>query len=201
MGAILENKFFLHDLEGAKPVLSVVRDYPYKDNYTHILGYVSEASVKDLNENENVKKNHVPGLRVGKSGLEKALENDLIGTNSVQRYEVNAYGKRINQIDHVEGIKGKKIRLTIDTEVQKYANELMAGKAGSISVMDIYTGELIALHSSPTFDQIYSTWHRFRRMEKNNTRSVKTINEQINFRIIFPRIYHKANSCSFCFRK
>ena len=144
--------FFLHDLEGAKPVLSVVRDYPYKDNYTHILGYVSEASVKDLNENENVKKNHVPGLRVGKSGLEKALENDLIGTNSVQRYEVNAYGKRINQIDHVEGIKGKKIRLTIDTEVQKYANELMAGKAGSISVMDIYTGELIALHSSPTFD-------------------------------------------------
>ncbi len=144
--------FFLHDLEGAKPVLSVVRDYPYKENYTHILGYVSEASVKDLNENENVKKNHVPGLRVGKSGLEKALENDLIGTNSVQRYEVNAYGKRINQIDHVEGIKGKKIRLTIDTEVQKYANELMAGKAGSISVMDIYTGELIALHSSPTFD-------------------------------------------------
>ena len=139
-------------MEGAKPVLSVVRDYPYKDNYTHILGYVSEASVKDLNENENVKKNHVPGLRVGKSGLEKALENDLIGTNSVQRYEVNAYGKRINQIDHVEGIKGKKIRLTIDTEVQKYANELMAGKAGSISVMDIYTGELIALHSSPTFD-------------------------------------------------
>ena len=144
--------FFLHDLEGAKPVLSVVRDYPYKDNYTHILGYVSEASVKDLNENENVKKNHVPGLRVGKSGLEKALENDLIGTNSIQRYEVNAYGKRINQIDHVEGIKGKKIRLTIDTEVQKYANELMAGKAGSVSVMDIYTGELIALHSSPTFD-------------------------------------------------
>ena len=144
--------FFLHDLEGAKPVLSVVRDYPYKDNYTHILGYVSEASVKDLNENENIKKNHVPGLRVGKSGLEKALENDLIGTNSVQRYEVNAYGKRINQIDHVEGIKGKKIRLTIDTEVQKYANELMAGKAGSVSVMDIYTGELIALHSSPTFD-------------------------------------------------
>ena len=144
--------FFLHDLEGAKPVLSVVRDYPYKDNYTHILGYVSEASVKDLNENENVKKNHVPGLRVGKSGLEKALENDLIGTNSIQRYEVNAYGKRINQIDHVEGIKGKKIRLTIDTEVQKYANELMAGKAGSVSVMDIYTGELNALHSSPTFD-------------------------------------------------
>ena len=80
------------------------------------------------------------------------MENDLIGTNSVQRYEVNAYGKRINQIDHVEGIKGKKIRLTIDTEVQKYANELMAGKAGSVSVMDIYTGELIALHSSPTFD-------------------------------------------------
>ena len=144
--------FFLHDLEGAKPVLSVVRNYPYSDNYTHILGYVSEASVNDLNENDSIKKNHVPGLRVGKTGLEKALENQLIGTNSIQRYEVNAYGKRINQIDHIEGIKGDKIRLTIDTEVQKYANELMEGKSGSVSVMDIYTGDIIALHSSPSFD-------------------------------------------------
>ncbi len=144
--------FFLHDLEGAKPVLSVVRNYPYNDNYTHVLGYVSEASVNDLNQNENIKKNHVPGLRVGKTGLEKALENELIGSNSIQRYEVNAYGKRINQIDHIEGRKGKKIRLTIDTEVQKYANELMEKKAGSVSVMDIYTGEIIALHSSPSFD-------------------------------------------------
>ena len=144
--------FFLHELVGAKPVLSVARSYPYKDNYTHILGYVAQASENDLLNNEVIKKSHVPGLRVGKIGLEKTFENDLIGTNSVQRYEVNAYGKRINQIDHKDGEKGKNIKLTIDTEIQKFSNQLLTDKAGSISVMDIYTGEIVAMHSSPSFD-------------------------------------------------
>ena len=143
---------YLHELNGVKPVLSVVRSYPYKENFTHILGYVSRASVSDLNENEAIRKNYVPGLRVGKVGLEKTFEKDLIGINGVQRYEVNAYGKRINQLDHIEGIKGKNISLTIDSEIQKLANTLLINKSGSISVMDIYTGDIIALHSSPSFD-------------------------------------------------
>ena len=144
--------YFLHELGGAKPVLSVSRDYPFKENYTHVLGYVSQANQDDILENEFIKKNHVPGLRVGKTGLEKTFEKDLIGTNGVQRYEVNAYGKRINQLDYQEGQKGKTIELTIDTEIQKLCNELLSDKAGSISVMDIYTGEIVAMHSSPTFD-------------------------------------------------
>ena len=144
--------FFLHELVGAKPVLSVARSYPYKETYTHVLGYVAQASSKDLLNNEAIKKSHVPGLRVGKTGLEKTFENDLIGTNGVQRYEVNAYGKRINQLDHQEGQKGKNIKLTIDTEVQKSCGELLDNKSGSISVMDIYTGEVVAMHSSPSFD-------------------------------------------------
>jgi len=144
--------FYLHELSGAKPVLSVARSYPYKENYTHVLGYVAQASQSDLANNENIKSKHVPGLRVGKTGLEKKFENQLIGTNGVQRYEVNAYGKRINQVDFKEGEKGKIIRLTIDTEIQKFCNELLADKAGSISVMDIFTGDIIAMHSSPSFD-------------------------------------------------
>ena len=144
--------FYLHELSGVKPVLSVSRNYPFKENYTHLLGYVAQASQNDLLNNENIKNKHVPGLRVGKSGLEKTFENDLIGINGVQRYEVNAYGKRINQVDFQEGKKGKIIKLTVDTEVQKFCNELLADKAGSISVMDIYTGEIIAMHSSPSFD-------------------------------------------------
>ena len=144
--------FFLHDLTGAKPVLSVTRNYPFSENYTHVLGYVSMASEKDILDNEVIKNTHVPGLKVGKTGLEKSFENDLIGSNGVQRYEVNAYGKRINQIDHEEGVKGKTIQLTIDSEIQKLANELLKDVAGSISVMDIYTGEIIAMHSSPSFD-------------------------------------------------
>ena len=144
--------FYLHELSGAKPVLSVARSYPYKANYTHVLGYVAQASENDLLKNEEIKNKHVPGLRVGKSGLEKTFENSLIGTNSVQRYEVNAFGKRINQVDFKEGEKGKKVKLTVDTEIQKLCNDLLADKAGSISVMDIFTGEIIAMHSSPSFD-------------------------------------------------
>jgi penicillin-binding protein 2 len=144
--------YFLHDLVGAKPVLSVSRNYPFNENYTHVLGYVSEASEKDILNNEIIKNTHVPGLKVGKTGLEKTFENDLIGTNSIQRYEVNAYGKRISQLDYTEGLNGKRIQLTIDTEIQKLCSELLKDVAGSISVMDIYTGEIVAMQSSPSFD-------------------------------------------------
>ncbi|WP_415321162.1 penicillin-binding protein 2 [Candidatus Pelagibacter sp. Uisw_092] len=144
--------YFLHDLTGAKPVLSVSRNYPFDEHYTHILGYVSEASEKDILNNEVIKSKHVPGLKVGKTGLEKTFENELIGTNGIQRYEVNAYGKRISQLDHIDGINGKTIQLTIDTEIQKLCNKLLKNVAGSISVMDIYTGEIVAMQSSPSFD-------------------------------------------------
>ena len=144
--------YFLHDLTGAKPVLSLSRDYPFKESYTHVLGYVSEASEDDILNNELIKANHVPGLKVGKTGLEKSFEDQLIGINGIQRYEVNAYGKRINQIDYQEGISGKNIKLTLDTEIQKLCVELLKDVAGSISVMDIYTGEIVAMHSSPSFD-------------------------------------------------
>ena len=144
--------FYLHELPGAKPVITVGRSYPYGESYTHVLGYVSQASVNDLVNNKVIKERNVPGLRVGKSGLEKKFENELIGTNSIQRYEVNAFGKRINQIDFKEGSRGQTINLTIDTEIQKLTSDLLRDKAGSISVMDIYTGDIIAMNSSPSFD-------------------------------------------------
>jgi penicillin-binding protein 2 len=163
--------YYLHELIGAKPVLSVARSYPFKENYTHVLGYVAQASEKDLLTNDIIKKNHVPGVRVGKNGLEKTFENYLIGTNGVQRYEVNAYGKRINQVDFQEGKKGENIQLTLDTEIQTLSNELMLDKSGSISVMDIYTGEIIAMHSSPSFDPnlfIYGVSHEKWQSIRNN---------------------------------
>ena len=116
------------------------------------MGYVSEASEKDILNNKTIKDTHVPGLKVGKTGLEKTFEDELIGTNGIQRYEVNAYGKRISQLDHIDGINGKTIQLTIDTEIQKLCSELLKDMAGSISVMDIYTGEIVAMQSSPSFD-------------------------------------------------
>ena len=142
----------LYDLNGVKPVISISRNYPFKDNFTHVIGYVSQANEMDIEKNDAIKKNFVPGLKVGKVGLEKALEEKLIGSNDIERYEVNAYGRRISQLEFQKGEKGKTLKLTIDTKVQQLANDLLKDKAGSICVMDIYTGSIIAMHSSPSFD-------------------------------------------------
>ena len=142
----------LYDLNGVKPVISISRNYPYNESYTHLLGYVSRANKNDILLNENIKNQFVPGLKVGKTGLEKSFEKQLIGTNSVERYEVNAYGRRISQLAFQKGNKGETINLTIDSKIQELANQLLAKKAGSICVMDIFTGSIIAMHSSPSFD-------------------------------------------------
>ena len=142
----------LYDLNGVKPVISISRNYPYNESYTHLLGYVSHANKNDILLNENIKNQFVPGLKVGKTGLEKSFEKQLIGTNSVERYEVNAYGRRISQLAFQKGNKGETINLTIDSKIQELANQLLAKKAGSICVMDIFTGSIVAMHSSPSFD-------------------------------------------------
>ena len=80
----------------------------------------------------------------------------LIGNYGIKRYEVNASGKRISQIDYIKERQGNKVNLTIDIEIQKYAQELLKGKAGSICAMDIYdrdqrerTDEPLILQCSP----------------------------------------------------
>ena len=144
--------YYLYDLPGLKPVISVGRNYPYNESYSHVLGYVAYASQKDMSSNEVISDRHVPGLRGGKNGLEKTFETELIGTNTIQRFEVNAYGKRINQLEVQNGNQGKSLRISIDTEIQNYTSELLRDEAGSISIMDIYTGEIIAMNSSPSFN-------------------------------------------------
>ena len=143
---------YLHELEGVKPVVSSSRFYPYKNELVHVVGYVGAASPKDIERKDIIRENLVPGLKVGKSGIEYAKETQLIGRYGVKRYEVNSSGKRISQIDYIKETQGEKVKLTVDLEVQKMAQELLNGKAGSICVMDIYTGELIAMASSPTYD-------------------------------------------------
>ena len=143
---------YLYDLVGVKPVMTISRNYPFSDVYTHVLGYVSQPNQEEIIENKIVQERFVPGMKIGKLGLEKKLENHLIGTNAIQRYEVNAYGKRINQLEFQKGLQGNKIRLTLDTEIQKLSAKLLLNKAGSISVMDIYTGDIIAMYSSPSYD-------------------------------------------------
>jgi len=109
-------------------------------------------SVKDLENSELLREINIPGLKTGKNGLEKSLNDEMIGKPGLQRFEVNAYGKRIRELQFIQGIAGKNYRTTLDLDVQKFASELLKDKSGSICVMDIYTGDIIAMVSSPTFD-------------------------------------------------
>ena len=143
---------FLHEIQGIKPVVAVARKYLEDGSSSHIIGYVSEISVKDLENSELLRKINIPGLKTGKNGLEKSLNEEMIGKPGLQRFEVNAYGKRIKELKFVQGIPGKNYRTTLDINVQKFASELLKDKSGSICVMDIYTGDIIAMVSSPTFD-------------------------------------------------
>ena len=143
---------FLHEIPGIKPVVAVARKYLEDGSSSHIIGYVSAISVKDLENSELLREINIPGLKTGKNGLEKYLNEDMIGKPGLQRFEVNAYGKRIKELKFVEGTAGKNYRTTLDIDVQKFTSKLLKDKSGSICVMDIYTGDIIAMVSSPTFD-------------------------------------------------
>ena len=142
----------LHELDGVKPVVSLARLYPPKESVAHVVGYVSIASKEDLISSKALRSVHVPGMRVGKTGLEKSLNIPLIGAPGHQRFEVNAYGKRVKEIELNKGESGAKIRTTIDLDLQRHAQETLKEKSGAICVMDIYTGGIIVMASSPTFD-------------------------------------------------
>ena len=143
---------FLHEIQGAKPVVSVARKYLNDGSSSHIIGYVSDTSVKDLENSEFIRSVNTPGLKVGKNGLEKSLNNSMIGLPGLQRFEVNSSGKRIKELKLVKGSPGKDFKITIDHEVQIHASEALGDKSGSVCVMDIYTGEIICIVSSPTYD-------------------------------------------------
>ncbi len=142
---------FLHELQGIEPIVSVAR--VYKDSSSaHVLGYVSQVSAKDLKNKKYLKDMSVPGMAVGKTGLERKLDEDIIGKVGFQRYEVNAFGKRIKQIQVDPGQAGKSFKTTLDIEIQKFTKEVLKDKAASVCVMDIYNGDIISLVSSPSYD-------------------------------------------------
>jgi len=143
---------FLHDLQGIKPIVSVARKYFEDGSTSHLIGYVSDVSQKDLKNSELLRTINTPGLKTGKNGLEKSLNEEIIGFPGLQRFEVNVYGKRIKELKYIQGKAGINYRLTIDQEVQKYASEMLKEKSGSVCVMDIYTGDIVASVSSPTFN-------------------------------------------------
>jgi|TARA_B110001452_G_scaffold264678_1_gene268076 penicillin-binding protein 2 len=142
---------FLHELQGVEPIVSVARRYP-NPSTAHLVGYVSEVSAKDLKQKKYLRDMAVTGIAAGKTGLENKLDKQIIGKGGFQRYEVNAYGKRIRQIQVDKGEAGKNFRSTIDLDVQKFTSGLLLGKAASVCAMDIYNGDVITMASSPSYN-------------------------------------------------
>ena len=142
---------FLHELQGVEPIVSVARIY-HEQSSSHVIGYVSKISKKDLQKKEYLRDMRAVGMRVGKTGLENKLDAEIIGNVGHKRYEVNAFGKRIKEVSIDQGKIGKSFRTTLDLELQNLSSKLMEGKAGSICVMDIYRGDIVTMVSSPVFD-------------------------------------------------
>ena len=142
---------FLHELQGVEPIISVARVYP-EQSVSHVVGYVSQLSKKDLQNKKYLRDMAITGISVGKTGLENKLDQEIIGQVGFQRYEVNAFGKRIRQIQVETGKSGKNFRTTLDLEVQNFAAETIKDKAASVCVMDIYNGDIIAMVSTPGYN-------------------------------------------------
>ena len=113
---------FLHEMQGVKPVVALARKYSSDGSSSHIVGYVSDVSENDLKNSEFLREINIPGIKTGKSGLEKTFNELMIGKPGIQRFEVNAYGKRIKELELVKGKDGKNFRVTIDQDVQKFTS-------------------------------------------------------------------------------
>lgn len=138
------------DLPGIIIDEGLSRFYPFKESAAHAVGYVGAVSEEEIASGNPLLK--LPGFRVGKSGIELEYNTELCGKEGAQRVEVNAVGRVIREIERDEGIPGTTLPLTIDMRLQKIAYEKMKNESGAAVLLDIYTGEVLALVSTPSFD-------------------------------------------------
>ena len=142
---------FLHDLQGAEPIIAIARNY-HDSSSAHAIGYVSDVSAKDLQNKKYLKNLKIKNLAIGKTGLEFALDEQVLGTPGYLRYEVNAFGKKIRQVAVDKGLSGKTFTTTLDQQIQIFAAEQLKNVSGAICVMDIYNGDILSMVSSPKFN-------------------------------------------------
>ena len=137
------------DLPGIEINEGLNRFYPYADLYAHVLGYVGPVSEKDKKDSPLYM---VPGFKIGKSGLEKSFDYKLQGIGGTVKLEVNAYGRVMKEIERDAGRSGENIQITVDSRLQKAAYEAFGAHSGAAVLLDVHTGEILALISTPSFD-------------------------------------------------
>ena len=148
LAAIEVNKF---DLPGVSVNVNLRRQYIYERNAAHLIGYLSEISPNEL------KSGSYPDCRsgdlIGKFGAEKVYENFLRGKRGGRQVEVNANGLVVKVLKTVDAEPGQNVYLTIDQKLQHRTEELLDGVVGAAVAIEPQTGQILALASSPSFDQ------------------------------------------------
>ncbi|MGB0505776.1 MAG: penicillin-binding protein 2 [Pikeienuella sp.] len=140
-------------LPGVAPEVGLTRFYPEHETFGHVIGYVSRFSERDARrEDAQDPLFQIPDFHIGKIGVERAVEPTLRGVVGARRIEVNAVGRVIREIDRNEGQAGTDLGLSIDLDLQRYAMQRLAGESAAAVVMDVDTGDILALASTPAFD-------------------------------------------------
>ena len=137
-------------LPGVEIEMKPVREYPNRLLAAHLLGYIGEASEKEL-ESKGFE-DYNPGDYVGKNGIERALENDIRGSDGGRQLEVDARGRVLRTISESYPTVGNSVVLTIDAAVQKEAERSFGDQAGAAVAIEVNTGEILAFVSNPVFD-------------------------------------------------
>ena len=145
--AVEEQKY---KFKGTLLTVQPERKYLYQDLAAHLLGYVNEISEEEL-QSSNYQ--HLSGGDiVGKSGIEKYYDAYLRGTKGSKEVEVDALGREVLTLKSVEPIAGNDIYLTIDSKLQLYIQELMAGLKGTAIITEANSGKILAMVSQPGYD-------------------------------------------------
>ena len=142
-------EFNAPDLPGITVETGTIRYYPLSTHASHLVGYVGTASPQEAEGNRLL---NMPGVKIGKAGLEKRDEPRLQGTPGLRHMEVNALGQYLKEVKRQDSVKGDDIHTTIIAELQEYIATRLGDQSGSVVVMDITNGDVLALCSVPAYD-------------------------------------------------
>ncbi len=138
------------DLPGVLPDAGMTRFYPEGTSAAHILGYVGSPAESDMDNDPLLQ---LPGFKVGREGLEKRFETNLRGGAGTRRVEVNAVGRQIRELKpRQDAINGTPLQLALDMDLQRFAASRLGEEAAAAVVIDIKSGELLSLASTPAYD-------------------------------------------------
>jgi penicillin-binding protein 2 len=142
----------LPELPGVAASRGFTRYYPGGSAVGQLVGYVGAASAKEYEAEDKNPLLLIPGVKIGKEGLEKTLEPTLRGTPGGQRVEVTARGKLVKELDPKPDRSGGTVQITIDSDLHEYAARRIGDQSGSIVVLDVHNGDVLAMPSMPSFN-------------------------------------------------